>query len=58
MGDLISEDHKYLTWLHDKSQDAVIKAAAYIVLSHKADIQNNNANEIEIPPDMFSEAPF
>lgn len=58
LGDLISEDHKYLTWLHDKSQDAVIKAAAYIVLSHKADIQNNNANEIEIPPDMFSEAPF
>ena len=58
LGELMTEDYKYLTWLHDKSQDAVIKAAAYIVLSHKADIQNNNANEIEIPPDMFSEAPF
>lgn len=67
LGELMTEDNKYLLWLHDKSQDAVIKGAAYIVLSHKADMPKQNKtdtknttsdNEVDIPADMFDESPF
>jgi hypothetical protein len=67
LGELMHEDTKYLSWLHDKSTDSVIKGAAYIVLSHKADAQSSNQapvqntqpdNQVDIPTDMFDEAPF
>ena len=63
---VFNEDRKYLTWIHDNTKDRVIKSAAYIVLSHKPDnikqAQQNDSTEqneeVEIPADMFQDAPF
>ena len=63
---VFNEDRRYLTWIHDNTKDRVIKSAAYIVLSHKPDnikqAQQKDSTEqneeVEIPADMFQDAPF
>lgn len=52
-----SKDKKYIEWLHDKSQDQVIKAAAYIILSNKSELQKANDGEVVEQTD-FTDTPL